>query len=127
MNELILPIAKASENAVSKYDKNSNMITLVNKDQLIDDIKYHIASIVTNIVMKTSPAEQPKRTKVFKELNEIAHRNRKNDDFINDLIPVINYFESHVKSTDSTNTQVHRKNVFGLLDILRKKYAKSSD
>jgi hypothetical protein len=113
------------KNLHRKFNKETRKMELIDKEDLLNDIKYHVANYVPVLVKRTSPAEQPKRTKVYKELENIGYNNRKNDNFINDMIPIMNYFQSHVEN-GTESTEVHRKNVFGLLDILRKKYGKSS-
>jgi hypothetical protein len=109
-----------------KFDKDLNKMVLCSKNDAIDEVKYSIYNFCQVLARKTSPAEQPKRTKAYKDFVDISYYNRNNDNFINDLIPIVNYYKTHVESTDSTNREVHKKNIFGLLNILRKKYAKSS-
>lgn len=105
-----------------KFDRDLNKMKLIDKEDTVAHMKYFISTNAAAIVLKTSPAEQPKRTKMYKEIADISYDNRSNDNFVNDLIPIANYYYSHVKNgTDSI--EVHKKNVFGLLDILRKKYA----
>lgn len=109
-----------------KFDRDTKEMQVVYKDSALDEVKSHIKNMVSRMILKTSPAEQPKRTKVYKELDEIAYRNRANDNFINDVLPILNYYYSkRDEITDKNN--VHRKNVFGLLDILRKKYGTTSN
>lgn len=103
------------------FNKTNKEMVLINADSVLDEIRGGIIRMVRELVIRTSPADRPKRTKVYKEINEISYEERSNVNFINDLIPIINYYYSHVElATESTD--IHKKNIFGLINILRKKY-----
>ena len=77
--------------------------------------------------MKTSPAEQPKRTKAYKGMRDVAYTNIEDNAFIDDIMPVLNYWhQSKTNTTDSETMKVHKNNTFALLEILRKKYGNES-
>lgn len=100
------------------FNSTENKLILVDKDSLLIDFYRQIFSAVRDTAEDVSPADQPKRTKAFKEFVEIARQNLKNEGFINDVLPVVNYFLN-----DKTDSKV-KKNVYGLFEILRKKYTK---
>lgn len=109
-----------------KYSILEKKNIIKNKDSCIEDIIYDmLGHRMRDILYRVSPAEKPKRTNFYKNFIELSIKSRKNKDFINDIIPIMNYYYANVKGQE--DNQVHTKNVFALLNLLGKKYAKSSN
>ena len=109
-----------SYNLRRTFCSTENKLVLVDKDSLLYTFYKQVFAAVRDIALEVSPADQPKRTKAYKEFVEIARQNTKHEGFINDVLPVVNYFIG-----DKTDPKV-KKNVYGLFEILRKKYGTSS-
>ena len=112
-----------------KFSIIDNKMILCDKDEILDSIKSRIDSAIRDVAMQVSPAEQPKRTKAYKDLVEIIRCNGKKDTFYDDMLPVLNYYyKSKTDTKDNKETmKVHKNNVFALFEILRKKYGNDNN
>lgn len=95
-------------------------LILADKDDLQRDFCRQIFMAVRDTAKDVSPAKMPKRTNAYKDFVEVARRKMEDKDFINDVLPVLNYWLDN--KTDSKVKQ----NVYGLFEILRKKHDTSN-
>lgn len=103
-----------------KFNKESKELEIADKEGLFRDTCIEILRAAKDAARAVSPAVKPKRTKAFQELVDIARNNKFNEKWVDDVLPIINYYLDN--STDSTV----KKNVYGLFNILRKRYGTSS-
>jgi hypothetical protein len=83
-------------------------------------------TMMVEMAIETSPSDQPKRTSLYKDIVQIAYTHKKEESFINDILPILNYYyQQKTDSKDKSDMTVHNNNVQALFNILRKKYAKS--
>lgn len=104
------------------YDKETRKMT-INTENVIGGLSTFIYDTVLEMADDTSNVSQPKRTNAYKDIVLVTKLNCREDVFINDMLPVINYY--YKAKTDSNNELdmvVHKNNVQALFNVLRKKY-----
>jgi hypothetical protein len=109
-----------------KYDIETRSLIL-SADNLMEQLYSFVQDSVQKLAAETSPTDQPKRTNAYKEIIEIAYLNKRDENYLNDILPIINYYNKS-KTDDNTygvDKKVHMNNVQALFGILRKKYGKS--
>ena len=104
------------------YDISSKTLK-INIDRLMPQLHDFIQDNITKLATETSLTDKPKRTNAYKEIVEIAYTHKRDEIFINDVLPIINYYNK--SKTDNTDIKIHMNNVQALFNILRKKYGKS--
>lgn len=115
----------AAQDMRRRFSIGENKMVLQDKERIIGSLCRHIRSAVIDAALETSPADQPKRTKAYKNIVDMAHSLERNDAYINDILPVMNYYYgAKTDSKESENMKVHGDNAFALLEILRKKHGK---
>jgi len=101
---------------------------VVDVDNIINNLNNFIYNTVVEMADETSPVQQPKRTNAYKDMVLVAKLNCREELFINDMLPVINYY--YKAKTDSNNNEmdmvVHKNNVQALFNALRKKHGRAS-
>lgn len=111
-----------------KYSSESKKLVLQDKDRTLRYAHRNIRSAIIDVARETSPADQPKRTKAYKDTIALAHSHEFDETFINDILPVLNYYiGAKTDSNESMNMGVHKTNTFALLEILRKKHGNKSN
>lgn len=83
-------------------------------------IKNAIMVDILDTIRKCSNSKMGERTSLYKEYRTIINKYDSNINFINNILPILNYY--HSTPTDETC----KSNVIGLLTLLRKKYAAPS-
>ena len=109
-----------------KYNIETKSL-VIDTNNLMDQLYNFIQDSVHKLASETSPTDQPKRTNAYKEIIEIAYVNKRDENYLNDMLPIINYYNKS-KTDDNTygvDKKVHMNNVQALFNILRKKYGKS--
>ena len=104
------------------YDVHTKELR-INTEYVVPRIQDFVQNGVIKLATETSLTDQPKRTIAYKEIVEIAYVNRRDESFINDMLPIIDYYNK--SKTDNIDMKVHNNNVQALFNILRKKYSKS--
>ena len=114
--------------AISRsYDKNLKKMVVNDRQEVIKRIIRTINGEILDVFYKTSPAEQPRRTKAYKSMNKVKSMHRDSEELAKDALPILNYyFKTKTDENESHNWQTHKNNTYALLDILRKKYDNSS-
>jgi len=108
---------------IRKYDKTLNKMVVLDKERVFRNSLRYIKSAIIDAAHDTSPAGQPKRTNAYKGIVDMAYTHEADENFVNDILPILNYhFSSKTDSNESMNMKVHKTNTFALLEILRKKY-----
>lgn len=106
-----------------KFSFSDNEMVLRDRENIKDNILRHVRRAIYDVARMTSPAVKPNRTKAYKEMVDIAQAFYTDGKFINDMLPILNYyFDAKTDTKDNKQFEVHKKNVFGLFEILRKKY-----
>lgn len=100
------------------YDKELKHFYL-DKTRAQEALYYIIKDYVISMAVKTSPAIKPKSTKLYRQIKAITYSQHKNDTFVNEMLPILNYWQ---KTTDTNET--HNQNIQALLMIMCKKYSK---
>ena len=110
-----------------EFCKDKNKLILNGKAQAIAGCKYTICNKALDIMGSTSPSKEYKRTKVYRQLSNAIINHKSDDYFIDDLLPVVNYYyKSLTDSIDDKTKRIHANNTFALLSILGKKYGGKS-
>ena len=108
------------------FNASAKKMILTNSAEIVSRFKDHVLSEALHILSATSNAEKPKRTSVYKQMQALCYDNAINQNLVDDLIPIINYYYSHVY--DNNSSPIHRNNVFNLLTIIGSKhYARAND
>lgn len=101
----------------------------IDRQHVINEIKGHIVRSASEIFQSCSPAKEPRRTKIYKSFRTILKDNSSKIDFINAMADIAEYYYS-VTRTDSIEksiNDVHRKNIYQLLCLMEKRYAKRKE
>ena len=109
-----------------KYNIETKSL-VIDISELMNQLYNFIQDNVHKLASETSLTDQPKRTNAYKEIIEIAYVNKRDENYLNDMLPIINYYNKS-KTDDNTygvDKKVHMNNVQALFNILRKKYGKS--
>lgn len=106
------------------YDVEAKKMVLRDKDVILKDGLRNLRSAIKDVAEAVNPAEQPKRTKAYKEMIELAYAHEFNESWVDDVLPIVNYY--YDTKADSTNNKTHCKNIYSLFNILRKKYGNTS-
>lgn len=104
-----------------KYDSETNTFTLVCD---ISHIEKSICNSLKHLMHKCHPAKKPPRTKFYKGFILTVNDNKHNEDFVNDAVNILEYHRSvtETESITSKNNDVHRKNIFKLIELMERKY-----
>lgn len=112
----------AGTNNLRRYlSRDTNRIEISGIDGIVDSIKIVIANELERVILETIPAAAPKRTKIYKELMDVYHCHRRDETFLNETLPLVEYYMK-VLSEDKEARKVHFKNIHTLLTILGRKY-----
>ena len=104
-----------------RYIADEKRISIVGHDRMTSSIKEGISDVLADAIEKTIPAAAPKRTKVYKQLMDMYHTNKREDSFLNEVLPIVEYYRNSSKE-DKASKAVHYKNIHTLLTILGRKY-----
>lgn len=104
-----------------KYLVEEKRIATVGHDRMTSYIKEGISDVLAQAIEKTIPAAAPKRTKIYKQLMDMYHTNKREDSFLNEVLPIVEYYRNSSKE-DKDSRAVHYKNIHTLLTILGRKY-----
>jgi len=116
-----------AQNLRRRFCSSQNKMILNGREQIERAAKHHIVLAIMDAAAQTSPADKPKRTKAYKHLHSVVEDNMENEQFISDILPVVNYYYgAKTDSKERGNMKVHSDNTFALLEILRKKYGSKS-
>jgi len=113
-------IYQVADNIRRCYSASANKMILQNRDNTFRRICDRIVRVVIQVGLETSPAAQPRRTKVYKELMRVSNENEENSAFIDDILPVLNYYYKADKKSE--DFKVHTMNTHALLGMLIKKH-----
>lgn len=98
----------------------------IDAERVLSELGDYIYNTVIDMARETSTSDQPKRTLAHKDIQQIAYIHRSEELFINDVLPIINYYyQQKTDSKDKQDMVVHQNNVQALFGIIRKKYGKS--
>lgn len=104
------------------FDSKTSKMKMIYNSTLAR-VKDAIASQIMDVYHRCSPFEQPRRSAAYKDMAKICMENQNNNDFINSVLPVINYFYDTPKDSQYyVDDKTHKSNVYALFEILRKKY-----
>ena len=71
----------------------------IDREYAIDRMKMGVQSDIKRIFIDTSPAKEPKRTKIYKSFMDVMYQNKHNEEFVNSLFDIAEYHNS-VTQTD---------------------------
>jgi hypothetical protein len=93
-------------------------------DNMLSKLQDFIYYVTVDMAEETSPVNQPKRTNAYKDMVLLAKTNCREEAFINDILPIVNYYYKAKTDTnnDEMNMVVHKNNVQALFNVLRKKH-----
>ena len=114
-------------NMIMVFDKETRQ-NKVEIPYLIDSLYGWVESQMHQLAEVTSSASQPKRTKMYKEMVGIFYENKRNDVFVNEVLPIINYYNKALTDSKTNNMSMdaHKSNVQALFNLLRKKYGRGT-
>jgi hypothetical protein len=111
-------------NALERHFDKENKKMIIYTDNVTNGLSTFIYDTVLEMAEETSHVAQPKRTNAYKDIVLVTRLNCREELFINDMLPVINYY--YKAKTDTKNNEmdmvVHKNNVQALFNALRKKY-----
>ena len=124
LNDSKNPLEVFISNSIDReFDKETRKLKVV-FDSLMPKLCDWIQSRLIEMAMETSPSNQPKRTGAYKEMDMCCRINKREEVFINDALPIINYYyKAKTESKENNmNMVVHNNNVQALFAALRKKH-----
>jgi len=98
----------------------------IDKDSTVSKIENDVYNDIVNIFQKCSPTKEPRRTKIYKSFVEVVRQNKSTIKFSSALFDISEYYYNSAKTDSIKNSinDVHRKNIYQLLCLMEKNYAK---
>lgn len=108
-------------------DHSNKKVYTIDVNNSISSIKESIGPQVMDIFMKVCPNTNPRRTKLFKDVQNMIRRLHTKDDnhpLLNFAFDIVQYYDSVTKefSIKDRQNDVHRKNMYQLFNIMEQKH-----